>query len=166
MTIKKGDTIMKKRLLISVLLVLALTLCCATAFADDSVPPPDQISENPFYAETVWHYLLRTDEFHLTSTRVTITAGSSAVSGYAYSEANEQGYMVGGTMILQQWKDNQWNDYYSVDFLGYNEKAYSISRLMSVTPGYYYRLCVIHRAIAYDRTTSYQVNVTKSVYIN
>lgn len=158
---------MKKRLLISVLLVLALTLCCATAFADDSLPPPDQISENPFYAETVWRYLPRTDDFHLTLTQASIAkASSTSISGRGYSEVNQKANMVGGTMIFQQWKNNQWNDYYSVLFMDYDTYACSSTKTITVEPGYYYRLIVIHRSIAYDGSISYTYNTTKSIYVN
>lgn len=156
---------MKKYFSIALLLTLLMTLVCVSALADD-VPPASEISENPNCAETEWYNPLRDDDFKISYTSSGISKKSSTqVSISATTETNKKAYDIGGTMVVQQWKNNKWNNYYSVGFYGADKTSHSGSATVTVESGYYYRLKVSHTASMVGASAS-ATSTTKSILVD
>lgn len=156
---------MKKYFSVALLLTLLMTLVCVSALADD-VPPASEISENPNCAETEWYNPLRDDDFKLTYVSSGISKTSStSITASATTEANEKAASIGGTITVQQWKDNKWNPYKTVGFWGSDVASFSTSKSVTVESGYYYRLSVYHSAKNLGNISA-ATSVTKSIYVN
>ena len=159
---------MKKRLTMVILLVLALVAACAVAFAEESAPPQDEISKNPDFSMVEWRQVLRSDEFSVIMGLASLDKRSStSVYIYGYTEANQKASTVGGTVTLQQWKSNQWNNYYKINFNAYDSLSASGSGVVTVESGYYYRVVTTHKAMSYAGEQAPRKGMTtKSVYID
>lgn len=160
---------MKKRVLFAALLVLAMLTSCAIALADNDVPPPDQISSNPNLSMYEWRRPVMTiaEDDALSLTRVTGSiskVSSTCVSIRAVTEANKFCTVVGGTMYVEQWKNNAWNSYHSTTFSTVNGYSASATNTVTVESGYYYRLVVKHRASSFGEQ-AYNVSSTGSILV-
>ncbi|MCH5288103.1 MAG: hypothetical protein J1E43_11860 [Christensenellaceae bacterium] len=158
---------MKKRILMVAMVVLALMVSLSVALADESRPPEDQISLDPNFASYEWHRMVRSENFGLAMTKASITKlSSTSVSVYGYTEGNEKCAVVGGTIYLQQWNDNKWNNYHSITFTGREVYMFSATRTVTVESGKYYRVFVSHYGVAYDGNQMGMSSTTKSIYVN
>lgn len=156
---------MKKYFSIALLLTLLMTLVCVSALADD-VPPASEISEDPNCAETEWYNPLRDDDFKITYVSSGISKNSStSIQASATTETNKKAANIGGTITVQQWKNNKWNKYHTIGFFGFDSSSYSISKPVTVESGYYYRLSVSHTATNLNDSSAAS-STTKSLYVN
>lgn len=156
---------MKKYFSVALLLTLLMTLVCVSALADD-VPPASEISENPNCAETEWYNLLRDDDFKLTYVSSGISKTSStSITATATTESNKKASNIGGTITVQQWKNNKWNKYHTIGFWDSGTSSNSISKPVTVESGYYYRLSVTHSASTLTESAAAS-STTKSIYVD
>lgn len=161
---------MKKRyFLAAILLVLTLLACCAVALADDDVPPPELISDDPNFSIVDWRLNVMPLVDELILTRVT-AAISKVDSTHIYvkgiTQANIACGIIGGTMTIQQWKNNQWNKYTTISFKAYGSNEVTGATTVEVASGYYYRLAIGHYANHSDGTNAYGATTTKSILVN
>ena len=168
---------MKKTTLIALVITL---LCCnlGNALASNiEVPPQGQISSNPNHAEAYWFNQIEVgnndgvmytgqDGLMLVMAHSSITkSGSASVKVQAETEANITSIEIGGTIYIQQWKNNKWNTYETIVFEKENRDSASVSQIVSVQRGYYYRVKVVHMArTLYSFKTGH--TTTTSVLIN
>lgn len=161
---KESVFIMKKYFSIALLLTLLMTLVCVSALADD-VPPASEISEDPNCAETEWYNPTRSDDFKITVVSSSISKTSStSIKASASTETNQTAGKIGGTIVVQQWKNNKWNKYYTINFSGSGTSC-SKSSSVTVDSGYYYRLHVYHSASTASSSAGVY-STTKSIYVD
>lgn len=162
---------MKKRFLFTALLmVMVLMASCAVALADDDVPPPELISDNPFFSTYEWRRTVMPFAVDDPLTFTQVTAGiskysSSSVYVRGVSETNKVVSTLGVILYVEQWKDNKWNSYSMTSFTEYDTYSMSGSKVVDVESGYYYRLVVKHRAIGLGEH-AFDVTNTKSILVN
>ena len=153
---------MKKTLMI----LVALLLCLLTfpALADGDVPPSNLIAPgNRSFVE--WRNGMRSGDYCLTYVSAGITPGTGCVYFSVTTEANQISDTVGASIYVQQWRENKWNDYFSVGTYSDDSDSCTYSRTLNVTPGYYYRLEVYHYGVLLTERDS-AATYTKSVYVN
>lgn len=167
---------MKKVFAILLTLVLILTNGITVLAEEVSTPPANQISADPNSSfTTVW---FDTSEDAIEETRngedglkIVMAhsgisrSGSSAVIAYAETESNISAGLIGGTVRVQRWSNNSWSTYYSFIFEAYNTTSASVTRTVSVEPGYYYRVRVAHYAFTAYTSVS-KSTTTESIYLN
>lgn len=156
---------MKKLFTVLFLLASLVAMSCLPAFAQVELPPADQISDNPNEASVEWRDKTRSDEFKITYTYASISkASSTSVYVSATTEANSTATVIGGTMYIQQWKDNKWNSYKTLNFINYDSYTSSYSDTVTVDSNYSYRLVVSHSAFKAG-DSSYAKSTTTSVKV-
>lgn len=167
---------MKKVIAVLLTLVLVLTNGIAVLAEEVSTPPADQISADPNCSfTTVW---FDTSEDAMEDTRngedgLTIIkvrsgisqSGSSAIVAYAETVTNISAGLVGGTVRVQRWSNNSWNTYSTFIFEEHNATSASVTHIVAVEPGYYYRVRVSHYAVTAYSTVS-KLSTTEGIYIN
>ena len=156
---------MKKRYFLVILILLA---SCAIALADEDVPPPMLISENPDFSIVDWYRSVMPFDDELTLVRLTSSiskSDSTHVSIHAVTQANKNGYPIGGSMVVQQWKDNKWNNYYTTTYSERGTSRITADDRVTVASGYYYRLVVEH-AVHYFSEHAYETRMTSSIFVN
>lgn len=159
---------MKKMLTFLLTLTLLLTNLGAVLAESVSAPPASQISANPNYAsvEKTFSAAGETRDFAITFTRSSIgKKSSSSVSVSAVTETNTTAVRLGGTIYVQQWKNNAWTNYTSTSFWNYDTTRASTIKTISVQSGYYYRLKVYHNAVDHSGGTQV-VSTTTSILVN
>ena len=164
---------MKK--VIAVLLTLVLILTNGiTVFAEEvSAPPANQISADPNYScTTIWFPSTETnnnsrdgDGLAFIVVRSSISKSGSSIIAYGLTEANLICDPVGGTVHIQRWKNNRWNNYYSFSFEGFGISSFSGTETVAVESGYYYRVLVNHYADTLY-SSIHASSTTSSVYVN
>ncbi len=162
---------MKKTTAFILALVLLLT-ASLPAFADTmSAPPADQISDDPNHAEFIWRAPILTRDV-ITEKKIIYThtgiskLSSTSVSITALTDTTEEANVIFMNMVVQQWKNNKWNNYATSNFSKENTASYRATTTKSVEPNYYYRLAVTHYASFIDGTVSSYNTYTKSIYVN
>lgn len=162
---------MKKTTAFILALVLLLT-ASLPAFADTmSAPPADQISDDPNHAEFIWRAPILTRDV-ITEKKIILThtgidkVSSTSVSITALTDTSAEANVIYMNMVVQQWKDNKWNNYASSNFSMMNTTSYRATTTKTVESGYYYRLAVMHYASFIDGTISSYNTYTKSIYVN
>lgn len=158
----------KRFFLAALLLTLALLACCSVALAVDDVPPAEMISDNPNFSSVEWYQdvmPLADEEFGLSRTTASISKSDSThVAIRGVTQANAICYLIGGTMVVQRWKDNQWNYYTSASYKDRSTNKVSGDIVLAVESGYYYRLVLNHYA-HHDNDSAYAVSTTYSVLV-
>lgn len=163
---------MKKRFfLVAFLLALTFLASCSAALADDGieVPPAELISDNPNFSIVDWHFNVMPLADKLELTR--ITGGISKVdSTHVYikgvTQTNAVCWQIGGSMDIQQWKNNKWNSYKGVAFTDYDTNEATGTGTYLVASGYYYRLVVGHYAKNIKLGNVGATTTTASVLVN
>ena len=138
---------MKKMLAVLLTLTLMLTNLGAVLAETVSAPPASQISANPNYAsvEKTFQAAENTRSPSITFIRSSIgKKSSSSISASAVTETSTNASKLGGTIYIQQWKNNSWTNYTSRSFWAYDTDRASTIKTVSVESGYYYRLKVYH----------------------
>ena len=153
-----------KKLITGILALLLCLLMLPAALADGDVPPAEWIAsgKSSFVEKYVGQ---RTADFCLTYVSAGITPGTGRVTISSTTEGNQVADTLGAKLTIQQWANNQWNYYFSCSVAADERLTYTYTRVVNVTPGYYYRLRVYHYGVcggAFDDTTLY----TKSAYVN
>lgn len=158
---------MKKWMAMVAVFVLALLALCSVALADDMLPT-GEMSEDPNSSTVVWHNLERSDEFKLVMGLAQLDKRSSTSAYiYGYTEANEKASTIGGTVTLQQWKNNKWNNYFTLSFNAYDSLSAKGSTVVTVDSGYYYRVVTTHRAMSYAGVQAPRKGMTtRNLYID
>lgn len=159
---------MKKMLAVLLTLTLMLTNLGAVLAETVSAPPANQISANPDYAKVEMSFPEADNTRTLAISYVTSAIGeksSSSISASAVTETNTTASKIGGTIYIQQWKNNAWTNYTSRSFWVYNTDRASTIKTVSVESGYYYRLKVYHTAID-DTGMAQAVSTTTSILVN
>lgn len=149
--------------------LFALLLICMmipTAYADNSMPPADQISPDLTHASYSWRNPARSAASHSITY---VESGISALSGGLYlcgmTETNCDVDAVGGIAMVQRWENGEWKRYYAIGFEAYETDCCELSYTLSVEGGHYYRLTIVHTAeIGSDLVTL--TSTTQSVYVN
>lgn len=159
---------MKKMLTFLLTLTLLLTNLGAVLAETVSAPPANQISANPNYASVEKYFPEAGDtrDFAIDFIRSTIgKKSSSSISVSAVTETNTTAIRLGGTIYVQQWKNNSWHNYGSTGFWDYDTTRASTLQTLSVETGYYYRLKVYHTAS--DNSGTIQVvSTTTSILVD
>lgn len=159
---------MKKMLTFLLTLTLLLTNLGAVLAETVSAPPASQISANPEYASVKKYFLGAGDTRDFAITFISSSIGkksSSSVAITAVTESNTTAIRIGGTIYVQQWKNNAWRNYTSTSFWSYDTTRASTGKIVSVESGYYYRIKVYHTAS--DNTELTQaVSTTTSVLVD
>ena len=159
---------MKKMLAVLLTLTLMLTNLGAVLAETVSAPPASQISANPNYASVEKAFPASGNTRNFAIDYISSAIGkksSSSISASAITETNTTAIRIGGTIYVQQWKNNAWRNYTSTTFWAYTTARASTIKSISVESGYYYRLKVYHTAT--DNTTTVQVvSTTSSVLVN
>lgn len=165
---------MKKVFAILLTLVLILTNGITVLAEEVSTPPANQISADPNYAHAIYiapasadnEDTLRSGEdgLKIVMAESGISKGSGSVSVYARTDSNIISAEIGGTVRIQRWQNNKWNNYYTFSFFADDTSSHSTSRTVSVEFGYYYRIYVSHVAIT-PYTTRTIGTSTQSVYV-
>lgn len=141
---------MKKMLAFLLTLTLLLTNLGAVLAETVSAPPASQISVNPNYTSVEKYFpaVNNAKDFAIDYVRSGISKkSSSSISATAVTETNTTASKIGGTIYVQQWKNNAWTNYTSRSFWAYDTARASTLKTISVETGYYYRLKVYHTAI-------------------
>lgn len=148
--------------------ILALILICAlipSAYASESTPPADQISDNLSFSHYEWQNPARDGDFTITYVESGISAVSSGVYISGMTMASKSVTMVGGIASIQYWEDNAWKTYTQLSFQALQATKCELSRTVSVPGGFYYRLKITHTAeVGVDIVT--KVSTTQAVYVN
>ena len=153
-----------KKLITGILALLLCLLMLPAALADGDVPPAEWIAsgKSSFVEKYVGQ---RTADYSLTYVSGGITPGTGRVTIASTTEGNLVADTLTARLTIQQWANNQWNYYFACTVATDGELTLTYSRVVNVTPGYYYRLKVYHCGVCggtIDDTTIY----TKSVYVN
>lgn len=136
-----------------------------SAYASESLPPADQISDNLSFSFYEWENPARSGDFSITHVEAGISAVSNGVYVSGVTIASTTVTLVGGIADIQYWKDNTWKSYTRFDFGALEASECELSRTVSVPGGYYYRLKITHTAeIGVDIVT--KVSTTQAVYVN
>ena len=151
---------------ISVCLTLTLLfVCCGVAFAVEA-PPVDQIASNLTGDNGEWFNLLRSSGFAINYTSYSFQkASSTSVFAAGRTETNQTADSVRVLITVQQWKNNNWNNYTSTSNRTYNSTVCSHSKTITVTSGYYYRIHITHSATLNGTVISTN-SYSKSVMVN
>lgn len=170
-TKERGICMKKRYFFAALLLVLTFLACCSIALADDGieVPPAELISDNPNFSIVDWHLnVMPLDEaLKLTRTTAAISkVDSTHVGVRGVTQTNKTCVYVKGFMTIQQWKNNQWNNYTTASYSSTNTNETSGDTSIAVASGYYYRLIIDHMATDYDGNSVDGSTTTKSVLIN
>jgi len=148
---------MKK--VVALLLTIILVFSNSTIGLAEERPPEDQISTNPNFAQDIWFAPIQAqtdngdgplfdggDGLQLVMVCSSISPNGAGVSVFAETDANLICGEIGGTIHIQRWSNNEWNNYYSFVFSEDSVSSASISQTISVQSGYYYRVSVSHYA--------------------
>lgn len=159
---------MKKMLTFLLTLTLLLTNLGAVLAESISAPPANQISANPNYASVEKYFPEAGDtrDFAIDYVRAALSKNSSSsISITAVTETNTIAVRLGGTIYVQQWKNNGWQNFGSTSFWDYDTTRAYTHKSVSVESGYYYRLKVYHTAT--DNTGTVQVvSTTTSLLVD
>ena len=148
------------------LMTILMTVCFSSTALAVETPPADQVSDTPFRDSGFWTNRLRTEEFDISYTSYGIEKNSSTsvfVSGT--TRTNQTATRVSVLVTVQQWKNNKWNNYDSIDAHVYGGTECSRSDTVSVDSGYYYRVKVTHNAFG-DTDSKTKYSYSKSVLVN
>lgn len=159
---------MKKMLTFLLTLTLLLTNLGAVLAETVSAPPANQISANPNFAsvEKTFHEAINSRDLSIDFIRSSIgKKSSSSISVSAVTETNTVAVRIGGTIYVQQWKNNGWSNYGSTGFWEYSTARASTVKTISVESGYYYRLKVYHTASDANDLTQV-VSTTTSILVD
>lgn len=162
---------MKKRyFLVALLLALAFLACCSLAQADDGieVPPTELISDNPNFSIVDWHLNVMplADELKLTRMTAGISRSDSThVAVRGVTQANQSCSFIGGNMVIQQWKNNEWNNYTTASYKNFATNEAEGTGRLTVVSGYYYRLKISHYAVN-DDSAVFGTTITNGVLVN
>ena len=155
---------MKKVIAVLLTLVLILTNGITVLAEEVSAPPANQISADPNFSYAIYVASVNTekeerlrsgeDGLIIVMAESSISKGSGSVTIHARTDSNIISAQIGGTVRIQRWKDNKWNNYYSTNFFAFSTASHSTTKTVSVESGYYYKLYVTHIAITPSTTKS------------
>ena len=158
---------MKKRyFLAALLLTLTFLTCCAVALADNDVPPPEQISDDLNFSLVDWYLDVMPMADDLKITRATTgiyRLDSTHIGLRGVTQTNKICAHIKGYMVVQQWKNNQWNKYTSASYSVFGKAEGSGEFSISVESGYYYRLVMDHYALDYEGNNAFKGLTTEAV---
>lgn len=167
---------MKKIFALLLILTLTFTNGIAVLAEQLDIPPADQISSNPNYSSYTWiastnmggqagTNTVGQDGLQIVMAQASISKSGSSITASGETVTNIISDDLGGTICIQRWKNNKWNNYYSHFFLDFDRSSISFSDTVTVESGYYYRVVVSHYANTVYSTVTAN-SVTQSVYIN
>lgn len=166
---------MKKIFAFLLTLTLMFTNGIAVLAEEVEVPPADQISSNPNYASYTWRAPFDAekqmgtrevgeDGLQIVMVNVSMNKNGSYIGASATTDTNIKSDL-GGTIHIQKWQNNKWNDVYSHYFVAFETCTATLSTGTSVESGYYYRVVVSHFAHT-PFSSVFAYSATQSVFIN
>lgn len=136
-----------------------------SAYASESLPPADQISDNLSFSFYEWENPARSGDFSITHVEAGISVVSNGVYVSGMTMVSIPVTVVGGIANIQQWKDGAWQTYTQFYFEAYQASECELSKTVSVPSGYYYRLKITHTAEEWEDIVT-KVSTTQAVYVN
>lgn len=150
----------------------ALLLACimimpmfSNAYASDSIPPTEHISDDLSYAYCQWYNPIKAAGFSITFADAGISPVSNGVYVSGTTIASQEVTSVGGIANIQRWENGAWKTYTQFSFQALQASMCELSQTVSVPGGYYYRLKITHTAEDYIDIVMY-VSITDAVYVN